>query len=167
RGISAGTWWRGWGWWSRAPAGRRSTSRRARARRGTAGSASRAWCSELAQHHERVLVVVLVVARADVDAAEAGALVERDRGRVAAPDLERGARAAERAALIEGVGEQAAGDAGAAVIGVGGDRVEVELVEDDPVVAEADDGGAALDDEARLGAGELGLERLARPRGGE
>ena len=36
--------------------------------------------AEVAQHHERVLVVVGVVARADVHRLEAGALVEGDRG---------------------------------------------------------------------------------------
>src|SRR4051812_3289748 len=122
-----------------------------------AGSASAAWCSErrserwseirseiwswfgaigeLEEHHERVLVVVLVVARADVDAAEAGALVERDGRGVAAADLEGGVGAAEGAGLGERVGEQAGAGAGAPAIGVRGDRVDVELVDDDPVVA--------------------------------
>jgi len=129
--------------------------------------------AQFSEHHERVFAVVLVVLPANVDGAKPGAFVQRDRRRVAAADLERRQARAPRAALIERVREQRPADAAAPVIGVRGDRQDVDLaaaalgVGDDPVVAEPDDRGLPRDLEPRDVAGELGLERRARPRPGE
>src|SRR5205085_9814226 len=60
-------------------------------------------------HHERVLAVVLVIAAAHACGAEALALVQVDRDRVRAPDLEREAGIVVADTLVE-LGEQQRGE---------------------------------------------------------
>ena len=79
-------------------------------------------------HHERVLVVVLVVARAHVHGPEPGALVERDRRAVAARAPRASRACSRRAARASSTCSSiCAADAAAAKIGLRRDREDVQL----------------------------------------
>ena len=66
-----------------------------------------AMSGQIQQHHDRVLLVLRVVVRANADGPEAETPVEPQRGRVRAPNLERDEAALARAADLDDVREQA------------------------------------------------------------